>query len=61
MKVRIKDTIYDDDKEPIMIILTDQDKKNIANMLPEKYKYISYPDEMAGEKIRKWIDKIKIK
>lgn len=44
MKVKIADNIYDGDKEPVMVILSDEDKKNITNMLPECSKYMSYPD-----------------
>ena len=29
MKIKIGNKIYDGEKEPVMVILTDQDKKNI--------------------------------
>jgi len=44
MKAKIGDKIYDSEKEPIMIILSDSDKKNITNMDPEATKYLSYPE-----------------
>ncbi len=43
MKVKVGDKIYDGKKEPVMAILTDQDKENIANMLPECTRYCIYP------------------
>ena len=45
MKVKIADKIYDSENEPIMIILSDADKKNISNMCPECTKYLSYPEK----------------
>lgn len=44
MKVKIGDTIHDSAEEPIMIILSKQDKVNINNMFPDKFKYASYPE-----------------
>jgi len=60
MKVKVGDTVYDGEKEPVMVILTDQDKKNIANMLPECSKYCMYPDtdeNLADDhkKIKEWM------
>jgi hypothetical protein len=49
MKVKVGDKIYDGANEPIMIILSDTDKSNIANMLPKATKYLSYPDSMSVE------------
>ena len=55
MKVKIGDTIYDSEIEPIMVILTESDKKNIKNMLPEATKYCSYPDEIPTDEIRQFM------
>jgi len=49
MKVKIRNQIYDSSKEPIMIILSDSDKKNIKEMLPECTKYCSFPSSMSEE------------
>jgi len=51
MKVKVGNKIYDAEKEPIMIILSDVDKKNIANMNPECTKYCVYPDNLKKEKV----------
>lgn len=46
MKVKIGDKVYDANEEPIMLILNDSDKSNIANMHPDNYKYVAFPDKM---------------
>ena len=57
MKVKIKNKIYDSDKEPIMVILSDEDKKNISAMHKECDKYCSAPDKWSGDGIFKWMEK----
>jgi len=57
MKVKIGDKVFDSNIEPIMLILSDEDKKNINAMHSGKPKFISYPSEMKSEDIRNWIDK----
>ncbi len=47
MRVKINDMWYDaDTTDIIMVEFTDMDKENIANMLPQCYKYCCYN---AGE------------
>jgi Ca2+-binding RTX toxin-like protein len=55
MQVKIGDRIYDGNDEPVMVILSDKDKENIANMLPEYDKYCAYPQEMSQEEILVWM------
>jgi hypothetical protein len=55
MKVKVGDKIYDSAVEPVMVILTDQDKENIANMLPECQKYCGFPDTIPSEEIKEWM------
>lgn len=56
MKVKIGDKIYDPEEQPIMIILTEQDKKNIQNMLPEVTKYCVYSkDNYTVEEIESFM------
>lgn len=56
MKVKIFDKIYDANEQPIMIILTEQDKKNIANMHPDATKYACFPDTgFEKEFIERWM------
>lgn len=55
MKVKIGNKIYDSEKQPVMVILNDQDKKNIARMDPECTKYIGFPKNYNQAKIDKWV------
>lgn len=48
MKIKVGKKIYDGETEPVMVILSDNDKNNIANMLPECKRYCSYPDGWFG-------------
>ena len=63
MKVKVGDAVYDGNKEPVMVILTEQDKKNIANMHPEATRYCVYPTEERwkedGHKaVKEWMNDI---
>lgn len=55
MKVKIGNKIYNAEEEPIMLMLSDEDKKNIANMLPECKIYCAYPDEYDKDKLEIWM------
>lgn len=55
MKVKIGKEFHDPNIEPIMLILTDQDKINIRNMHKEAYKYCVYPDTYTATKIEKFM------
>ena len=52
MKIKIGEKIYDGNDVPVMVILTEEDKKNIANMLPTATKYCSYPEGYDETKIK---------
>ena len=45
MKVKVGDTIFISDDQPIMVILTDDDKLKIANMDPNCTKYATFQDD----------------
>jgi hypothetical protein len=55
MKVKVRDQLYDGEKEPVMVILTEKDKENIKNMLPEATKYCMCPDSYTHEQIKAWM------
>ena len=55
MKVKVGNKIYDAENEPIMVILNDNDKENIARMLPDATKYCGYPDDYDIEEVKKFI------
>lgn len=42
MKVKVGNKIYTSKEQPIMVILSDDDKSNIAAMLPEARKYCEF-------------------
>lgn len=52
MKVKIRNEIYDSNKEPIVLILSEEDKINIGNMAQEAQKFCSYPDTMNEEDVK---------
>lgn len=49
MKVKIGDTIYDSDKEPIMVILSEDDKENIRESAEGSMQYTQLPQYGYGE------------
>jgi hypothetical protein len=55
MQVKVGDKIYDGEKEPVMVILADQDKENIKNMRPDNTKYCMFPDTWTEKEIKKWM------
>jgi len=61
MKVKVGDKIFDGDNEPLMVILPEDEKKQIANMGTSK-KYCTYPStnhwvKNDFENIKKWMAK----
>lgn len=59
MKVKVGDTVYDGEKEPVMVILDDNDKKNIASMSSKETKYCSYPASgMTPGEAEEWMEDI---
>lgn len=52
MKVKIGNTVYDAVNEPVMVLLSLEDKRNIAMMSPEDTKYACFPDKMSVEEAR---------
>jgi hypothetical protein len=55
MKVKVGNIFYNSSVEPVMIILSNQDKENIKNMSPESTKYCAFPDTLNEENIKKWM------
>ena len=55
MKVKIGDKIYNAAEQPIMVILSDKDKANIANMKDTAHKYLIYPSHMTEEQAREFM------
>jgi hypothetical protein len=56
VKVKVGDTIYDAEDQPIMVILTERDKQNIANMRPDATKYCEFKtSEFTDDEIDIWM------
>lgn len=55
MKVKVRNLIYDADKEPVMLILDESDKRNIQKMSPSNSKYCRYPDGMSLAAVEKFM------
>jgi len=56
MKVKINSKIYDSDKQPIMLTLSDAEKELIANMAAEAHKFCVYPANSKAEKIKQFME-----
>lgn len=56
MKVKVGDTVYSGNDQPIMVILTDKDKENIRNMEDTATKYCSFPSDMSVSDIMIWME-----
>ena len=56
MRVKVDNKIYDSKDGPIMVILTDKDKENIANMNKDCTKYCMHQDSMDEEEAYKWME-----
>jgi hypothetical protein len=55
MKVKVRARVYDANEQPIMLILTDEDKVLIAAMAPEAHRYCAYPKGADPERIQEWM------
>lgn len=55
MKVKIGDQVYDSNEQPVLLILSDQDKENIANMHPDAHKYCVFPESVDENTVREFM------
>lgn len=55
MKVKIGNTIFDSEKEPILLILNEEDQKNITNMKEGTTKFCSFPSDLNIENVKKFM------
>ena len=55
MRVKIGNKIYDSKIEPIMLILEEYNKEDIANMAEETNKYCEFPDGMNTNEVAKFM------
>jgi hypothetical protein len=55
MKVKIGYRMFDSHEEPIMIVMSEDDKKNIKKMPIDKFTYCTYPDRIPDDEILTWM------
>jgi hypothetical protein len=56
MKVKVGNKIYDAENEPVMVILTDMDKYNIACMADDATMYAAAPEDyFSEEEFEEWM------
>jgi hypothetical protein len=55
MKVKIGEAIYDSEAEPIMLILSAEEKGHIANMAEWATKYCSAPENMNPKELERFM------
>jgi len=55
MRVKVGNRVYDSEEQPVMVVLSDSDKKNIAEMLPECTMYTAFPEYCTGREIEEWM------
>lgn len=56
MRVKVGDQWFDGHTAPIMVELTEEDKKNIANMEDNAKRYCIYDNKVySSEEIHKWM------
>jgi len=58
VKIKIRNKIYDSSEEPLMLILSDKDKRNIIKMNKEDTKYCVHPDFMKRFEVAEFINKM---
>lgn len=51
MKIKIGNKIYNSEEEPVLIILSDDEKELISDMDKDNYKFCSFPEEYPTENI----------
>lgn len=56
MLVKIKDKVYRADVEPVMVVLTNQEKKLISQMAPTSFKFCVAPDTVSEEDVRAFMN-----
>ena len=57
MKVKVGDQVFDSKDLPVMVVLSEADKRNIENMTPEATMYASFPDGFGTpDQMLAWMD-----
>jgi hypothetical protein len=55
MKIKIGKFLFDPNQMPVMLVLNDRDKANIAAMDPEANSYAAFPDGYDHKAVQNWM------
>jgi hypothetical protein len=55
MKVKVGNKVYDSNREPIMLVLSEDDKKNIKGMTKDSTKFCAFPAGTQGTVIKNFM------
>lgn len=59
MKIKIENIVVDGRIQPVMVILTEEDKENIRNMHSDCTKYCVHPSKgYTAEEIEAWMEEV---
>jgi len=57
MKVKVGDTIYDSSEQPVMVILSAEERRDITLMAPGATKYCAFPDHnFTVQDMKTWME-----
>lgn len=56
MLVRVGNRIYNPEREPVTLILSEADKANIAAMHPDCYRYTAFPEHLSKEDLNTFMN-----
>ena len=57
MKVKIGDTMYDSGEQPLMVILSEAERAEIAALPKDESMYCCYPAHLDTERVELWMHK----
>ena len=58
MIVKIGDKYYNSTEQPILLILSKEEKSHIANMADDKKKYLSFPSDYNENKAKEILENV---
>ena len=58
MIVKIGNTYHNSTEQPILLILSKEEKSHISNMAEDKKKYLSFPDDYSIDKAKEILENV---
>ncbi len=56
MKFKVGHQIFDSVDRPLMVILSEEEKQDIAAMVPSDFRYCVYPDDVPKSKVKEFME-----